>query len=426
MNRLQVLFHQSPEKQIVLGQLAYKNGLAYFELDKDFSASGINISPLNLKLSPQLQIAPRTPFNGLHGVFADSLPDGWGLLLMDRLFRQQGVSLNSITPLDRLAYMGDRTMGALSYLPDLGGHPSDTSADHQRLLSLNTLAKDALDIYQGSAIEVSEQLYIIGGSPGGARPKATIGLAGANAIAGAHDLPEGYEHWLVKFPTGNTQQAQAEGAVEYVFSLMAREAGIEFPATRLINQANGSGYFACKRFDRGIKSDTKKVINNSRVHMHSFAGLVNADFRIPDADYELLLKATSHITKSHADMVEVLRRMIFNIMAGNKDDHTKNFSFLMSADGRWNLSPAYDITFNTGINGHHSMSVMGHGQAIPKDAIQRIANLIPLSPTKVDLIIQEVAEALSQWPALAKDYGIPKDMIHEINGFIEGERVRLG
>jgi serine/threonine-protein kinase HipA len=165
----------------------------------------------------------------------------------------------------------------------------------------------------------------------------------------------------VKFPTGQSQTAQAEGAVEYVYSLMARNAGITFGPTRLIETGQGPGYFACQRFDRAEQ--------NQRIHMHTFAGLVNADFSVPDADYEILMKATSHVIRSHLDLCEVLRRMIFNILSGNRDDHTKNFSYLMSADGTWQLSPAYDLTFNTGINDHHSMSIMGHGKNIPRAAI---------------------------------------------------------
>lgn len=393
--------------KILLGKLVYKKGLAYFEYDANFLHYSINISPLNLKLETSLQVASRTPFNGLQGVFSDSLPDGWGLLLMDRQFRQRQIPLTDITPLDRLAYIGDRAMGALSYQPDTG--ELGDNLNHLPI-SIADIANESLQIYQGNITQVTQQLYIVGGSPGGARPKATIGLNGNNAISGVGNLPENYQHWIVKFPTGKTAVEQAEGAVEYVYSIMAKNAGINFPETQLIETPQSSGYFACKRFDRGV--------DDQRFHMHSFAGLVNADYRLPDSDYDLLMRATSHVTKSHLDLCEVLRRMIFNILSGNRDDHTKNFSYLMDADGNWSLSPAYDVTFNFGINGHHSMSIAGHGKNIPKQAIQQIANMIPLSETKVNLMIEEIAASLAQWRKLAKIYAIPSSIINEIEDYI--------
>ncbi len=404
MNTLRVVYHHAQKGSLPLGRLAYKQGIAYLEFEADFLSLGLNLSPLQLKLNTQLQIAQRSPFQGLHGVFADSLPDGWGLLLMDRYFRQQGLSIAAMTPLARLAYMGDRAMGALSYQPDIGNDQT-----HQDALVLNTLAQDALAVYQGSTEEVAQYLRIIGGSPGGARPKAIIGLKGEAAITDNGTLPIGYEHWLVKFPTAQTKNAQVEGAVEYVYALLARKAGIQFPETRLISTHEHAGFFACKRFDRGL--------GQQRIHMHSLAGMINADYRVPDADYELLMKATSHITKSHQDLCEVLRRMIFNILSGNRDDHTKNFSYLMDAEGEWLLSPAYDMTFNHGINGQHSMAIMGHGENIPKAAIQAIADLIPLAPAKVDNMIAEIIDALSYWQTYAKEYSVPAEIIAEIEAY---------
>ena len=416
MTALNVFLH-NPGQTMLLGRLAYQNGLGHLELDSDFLRQNINLSPLQLKPTATLQTAKRSPFNGLHGVFADSLPDGWGLLLMDRRLRQKGIAVHTITPLDRLAYIGDRAMGALSYQPDTGLSDIDSS---DNLLSLNTLAQDALEIFQGSTKDVTKQLLIVGGSPGGARPKATIGLDGDKAIAGATDLPPGYQHWLVKFPTGKDVEARNEGAVEYVYSLMALQAGIDFAQTRLIEVDAGHRYFAAKRFDRQLNPNTGDT--NTRVHMHTFAGLVNADFRVPDADYELLIRATSHITKSHQDCCEVLRRMIFNILSGNRDDHTKNFSFLMSPKGKWRLSPAYDMTFNHGINGHHSMAVAGHGKSIPKTAIYQVAALIPLPPSKVDEMIDDVAQALTQWPLLARQFDIPASLRNEIKHYMHSQR----
>ncbi len=413
MNPLSVYLHLRAETApLCVGRLAYQSGLAYLELDKDWVARGINISPVKLQLTDHLQEAPRVPFNGLHGVFADSLPDGWGLLLMDRWLRKHNIHPGLISPVERLAYMGDRGMGALTYQPDQGFECDEL----QQMVSIAELAADAQRVFQGSSAEVTRQLYMTGGSPGGARPKAALGLKGNEAVANTGSLPQGYEHWLVKFPAGNSAESRFEGVTEYIYSVMARQAGIEFADTRLIEAASSETagqlpFFASKRFDRDN--------HNRRIHMHSLAGLVHADFRLPDSDYELLMKVTAFVTKSHQDMVEVLRRMIFNILAGNRDDHTKNFSFLMTERGEWSLSPAYDVTFNTGINGHHSMSIHGEGVNVSRQAIQKIADLIPLPSATVDEMIAECAEALSAWAGLARQYAIPLANISEIQAYIE-------
>lgn len=413
MTPLNVFLNMEASIPIYVGRLAYQSGQSYFEFDKEFLTRNINISPLKLTLSNELQLAERNPFNGLHGVFADSLPDGWGLLLMDRWLRMHGVNLSRLTPLDRLAYMGNRGMGALTYEPDSGIIDSDPN----EILSLSNLADNALAIYQGTATDVSQQLYLTGGSPGGARPKSAIGIKGDIAIANTVNLPNGYEHWLVKFPTDKDKLAQSEGVIEYIYSLMARNAGIPFPETQLIQASRTMPFFACKRFDRSE--------DNRRIHMHSFAGMVHADFRIPDADYETLMKVVSHVVPSHPAMVDVFRRMVFNILSGNRDDHTKNFSFMMSARGEWSFSPAYDITFNTGINGHHSMSVGGEGLDISRAAIQRIADLIPLKTAQVRIIIEEVCEALSHWLELSANYDVPKEKAIEIQHYIDAGVKRI-
>ena len=423
MKSLLVSLRMSDEDApVVVGRLAYQSGLAYLDWDRQIIEKGLQLSPISLPLKEGLHPAPRTPFNGLHGLFADSLPDGWGMLLMDRWLRTQGIDTDKLTPLDRLAYIGHRGMGALVYEPDYGNdlefleHP----------LSLSALASEANSVFQdtsfqGTQAEVTQQLYIAGGSPGGARPKAAIGLnsdgSQASTLLADGSLPNGYTHWLVKFPVGNDSHAKAEGALEYVYSLLAQKAGIHFTETRLLEASGFPSFFACRRFDRDDKQ--------GRIHMHSLAGLIDADFRLPDSDYSTLLKVTAHITRSHQDMVEVFRRMIFNVLAGNRDDHTRNFSFLMNAKGEWSLSPAYDVTFNTGINGQHSMSIAGEGQDISRKAIQRIADMIPLSPVQVDNIIVEVTEAFQEFAQLAHQYSVPAAQIKMIQSYIEKSTPRM-
>ena len=406
---------QHQEQEVAVGKLIFDpQGRTHLQLTQSFVDLQLSLSPFNIKPTTAVQTAPPHPFKGalmgLFGVFADSLPDGWGLLLMDRRLAQKGIRFNQITPLERLAYMGNRAMGALSYLPDTGDKDQ-----LGQLLSLNQVALDAQEIYQGSDKEVSQQLHLVGGSPGGARPKAIIGLNGSEAMAGCNDLPPAFSHWLVKFPANKDEYY--DGVIEYLYAQMAKDAGINFGPTRLIEAQNNAGFFAAKRFDRQTATDGSH--HNKKVHMHTLAGLIDADFRMPDCDYEILLKATNMLTKNQQDGIEAFRRMVFNILCGNKDDHSKNFSYLMNDNGSWQLSPAYDITFNHGFNGHHSMSIAGFGQNIPLEAIQRVATQINLKPTQVKHIITQCADALSQWRHLAKAHDIPTDQSQDIGAYID-------
>ncbi|MEY8205283.1 MAG: type II toxin-antitoxin system HipA family toxin [Bermanella sp.] len=436
MNPLIVCLHHPSHGVLEVGRLTYDKHSAYFEYLQSFLKYNLNLSPYKLAFNTQLQKGKPAPFSGLHGVFSDSLPDGWGMRLMDRAIREghfkSDKPLAEINPVDRLAYMGNRAMGALSYKPDTGNkeHTEATPLDMAKL------AEESLAVYRGSAESVANNLYIAGGSPGGARPKATIGLksqalqhkdlhhksTGVAALSGENDLPSDYEHWLVKFPTDTTQEAQAEGTVEYLYSIMARAGGIDFPSSQLIpaisKQAEPSlPYFACKRFDRGP--------NNTRIHMHTLAGLIDADFRVCDADYEHLLKVTQALTKNQADVSEAFRRMVFNILVGNRDDHTKNFSFLMHANGQWRLSPAYDITYNYGPAGEHSMSVAGKGKNIGLKEINQLAGLFSIKQSDVKGIIKHLKDAVAQWPVLANKHHIPARLQKEISGYIQQQCDRL-
>lgn len=426
---LKVIYHHPAKGEINVGRIVYENRIGLFEYDASFLGLNLQLSPFNLPLISGLQRGNPTPFNGLQGVFSDSLPDGWGMRLMDRAIRegrlsvdgQHSRSLAEITPVERLAYMGSRCMGALSYQPDTGnkdGHSGDE-------VSIAELASESLEVYRGGVEQVAQELYIAGGSPGGARPKATIGLqfheadncTVSSAISGAEDLPEGYEHWLVKFPTNTDLEAKAEGNVEYIYSLLARDAGINFPETLLIPTDDEYGYFCCKRFDRQV--------GNIRVHMHTLAGLIDADFRVCDADYQHLLQVTTHLTKNYQDCLEAVRRMIFNVVVGNRDDHTKNFSFLMDGDGQWRLSPAYDITFNPGPGGEHSMSIAGQGKNVTLQAINSLAERVSITKKDVQLMIDEIAESVAQWPKLAGDYRVPESMMIEISDYMKTQLSNL-
>ena len=415
MKVLRVIYHGLQAQQpCQLGRLAYRDGHAFFEYDPDFLRRDINISPVQLKLTTGLQESPPDPFLGLHGVFNDSLPDGWGLYLMDKVFRQNGVDPAQVTPIDRLAFTGNRAMGALSYEPDEG---AQFESARSQPIELDIVAREAVSLYAGDLNEVLEHHALHGTPSGGARPKILVGLYGDEAITGAEDLPPGFSHWLAKFPTGSTPDKKAEGAIEYIYSEMARLAAINMAVSQLVPGDDGNAYFLSKRFDRKP--------GNKRVHVHTVAGLVHANFRVADFEYGELVKLCGYLTKSHAEKVELFRRMVFNVMSGNRDDHTKNFAFMLTPDGDWKNTPAYDITYNPGRAGEHSMTICGKGKGISFDDLLAVARLGSIDEHLVRGIIDEVATALSQWSQLVKDYEIPSDQVRDIRDHIERQQLAL-
>jgi serine/threonine-protein kinase HipA len=411
MKILNVIFHGLPGgTRLRAGRLAYQDKKCFFEYDGAFLEGGINLSPLNLKWIPGLQESNREPFNGLHGVFNDSLPDGWGLMIMDRAVRAVGRDPRSMTPIDRLAFVGNRAMGAVSYEPDEGATFESKPVEP---LDLSSVGSEATALFEGSLEEVFEHHIVHGTPSGGARPKILVGLTqyGSQAVTGAEDLPVEYSHWLAKFPTGRSPEQQAEGRVEYLYHLMAKNAGIEMMPCRLYEQKNGPAYFLTKRFDR--------LEGNRRVHVHSLAGLVHADFRNPDFEYRELMKLTANLTRSYAEKLQLFKRLVFNVLCGNRDDHTKNFAFVLNQQAEWVNSPAYDLTFNSGMAGEHSMTVNGKGKNIKEEDLLAVAELGSISAVQARTAIEEVAESVSCWDKLARNQDILSSQRQEILKYVE-------
>lgn len=385
---------------ISVGRLAYHSGKIYFEYDRDFISSGLEISPIKLPLQPGLKTFDPFLFEGLPGVFNDSLPDGWGRLLVDRAARAKGLPLEKITPLDRLAYVGTSGIGALTFKPDHGEKITENQ------INLDLLASMVQEVLDGEADEVLQELLALNGSSAGARPKAMIGVDKdyKNIIHGAHSLPEDFSHWIVKFP--NSTDGNDAGAVEYVYSIMAKQAGLNMPDTYLFPSGKGLGFFATKRFDR---------TGEKRIHIHTACGLLHADFRTPSLDYEDLIALTEFITRDMREVEKIFRLAVFNILAHNRDDHSKNFSFLMNAQGSWILSPAYDLTFSSGPNGEQSTMVLGEGKKPNIEHLIKLGEKAKINKKLVSEIIKQTQEALSQWESLAGEYGVSKLKIQEIN-----------
>ncbi|SFJ03790.1 serine/threonine-protein kinase HipA [Kaistella treverensis] len=402
ITEIKVGLNFSSEIQSV-GRLAERNGIIYFEYDEEFSQKGVEISPFKLPLRNGVVELPSDPFEGLAGVFSDSLPDGWGRLLFDRMMRSQGISPSEISSLDRLAYVGLNGMGALVYEPD------SSPPTIQEFIDLDHLATQTEKILEGASGEIITKLLALNGSSAGARPKALIGVDQdrKNISYGVNQLNDGFEHWLVKFP--NSQDGTDSGAIEYVYALMAKEAGLYFPDVHLFSSQKGNGFFGVKRFDRQ---------ENKRFHMHTVSGLIHSNFRFPSLDYEDLFSLTMALTKDIREVEKMFRLAVFNVMAHNRDDHAKNFSFLMNEFGEWKLSPAYDLTFSNGPGGEQSTMVVGEGKNITIKHLVKLGLDAKISKEFIDQIIEQTRNAVSKWTFLANEYGISKSNIELINRVI--------
>lgn len=389
-----------------VGRLAIRDRIIYFEYADTLIQKGIEISPFRLPLQTGVVQLPQHPFEGLAGVFNDSLPDGWGRLLFDRMLRSQGILPGSVSPLDRLAYVGLHGLGALVYEPD--NSPADSTGE----IDLDQLAEQTVEALHGTSDDVIQELLALNGSSAGARPKALIGVdkAHQHIYYGAKELDSAFEPWLVKFP--NTQDGQDAGAIEYVYALMAKEAGVLIPDIHLYPSQKGAGYFAVKRFDREERK---------RFHMHTASGLLHSDFRTPSLDYEDLLNLTGALTKDIREVEKMYRLAVFNVLAHNRDDHAKNFSFLMDENGDWKLAPAYDLTFSSGPNGEQSMMVMGEGKNPTIAHLVKLGLEAKLSQTRVEEVIEQTKVSLGHWHSLAKEYGVSEGNIDFVSKSINNK-----
>lgn len=324
-------------------------------------------------------------------MFYDSLPDGWGRMLLDREMRSLGVLPQELSTLDRLAYVGQTGMGALVYEPEhTNGIPDDE-------ISIAVIASQVVEVLSGEARDVLPQLLALNGSSAGARPKAVIGLHRnrEDVIHGTHQMDGGYQPWLVKFP--NTGDGADAGAIEYVYALMAVDAGLMMPDVHLFPSQASGGYFAVQRFDKE---------QNNRRHMHSACGLLHSDFRVPSLDYEDLLALTMILTRDIREVEKMFRLAVFNVLAHNRDDHGRNFSYLMDKDGEWKLAPAYDLTFSSGPRGEQSTTVMGEGKAPNQSILIKLGLEAKLPKNIICNIIEQTRVALGKWPELANAYGV--------------------
>lgn len=329
--------------------------LCLFQYDAQWLKDGFSISPLELPLKSDLFIAKAEPFYGNFGIFEDSLPDGYGRYLLSRILQKQGVNAFELSPLQRLSIVGSSGMGALCYLPE------SCVGEQKELPSLDEMQKLALMVLGEKWNEDEELLYFNSGNSGGCRPKAL--------------MRDDDGSWLVKFR--HTYDPQNMGEMEFKYNEVARECGLVVPDFKLID----GKYFASKRFDIDE--------NGERLHIATAGALLGESIQLPKMDYRTLLHLTGYITQSPIAVEQMYRRMIFNILTSNKDDHAKNFSFICT-EGKWELAPAYDLTLcSNGYHGQHATAVNGNGNPTREDLFV-VGQSIKITKARCSEILDEM------------------------------------
>lgn len=407
MNLLNVVFNGWGERW-PLGVLADDGRDILFEYAPEALRRGIEFSPRHLPLRAGGYSGFPSHQQRLPGLLADSLPDGWGMLLMDKLFRKQGRTQGGISPLDRLAFVGERGMGALSYVPP------DPVQLTQEDLHLLELAKAARTLAQGKDSAILKQLVLLGGSPHGSRPKVLVQYDPANGELSTLDDTHWGQPWLIKFQAQNEHKEVC--AIEYVYAELARRCGLEMPDTRHVDLDRHLAAFGARRFDRE---------DGERVPVHTLAGLLHVDFRLPSADYSTFLRATRLMTRDQREVEAAFQRCVFNVLFNNRDDHAKNFSYRMARDGHWRLSPCYDLSFNRGPGGEHQMAVMGESKAPGLTELLRLAADAGVPERLARDSIEAIAAHGGSFAALARDAPIRAATIKAINQTITANRDRL-
>ena len=338
----------------------YQRYRTAFEYSRNWLRKGFSISPFSLPLEPGVRIAEVMPFDGLFGIFNDSLPDGWGRLLVDRMLRKQGEDPAAMDPLQRLTVVGESGMGALEYRPVY----MRAKAAHEG--DLDHLEEECRRILHSEDPDDLDELFALGGSSGGARPKVMFQIDG--------------EEWIVKFPS--SVDPVSIGLMEYEYTGCAKECGIEVPGTKLFPSKKCEGYFGCRRFDR----DGEK-----KIHMASASALLEVSHRIPALDYSSLMALTWQLTKQASEIERMYRLMCFNVFAHNRDDHSNNFSYLCKG-GVWRLSPAYDLTYSNSIGGEHATTVAGEGKAPGLSELLEVAKKAGIKTNTARSIAEEIQQ----------------------------------
>jgi len=420
-----------------IGAVALEDGrdVAAFEYDSAFSRSGIEIAPLTMPLSRRVYTFPessRTTFYGLPGLLADSLPDKFGSALIDAWLATQGRQPDSFNAVERLCYTGQRGMGALEFVPAIG--PRARQASRIQINRLVELASEVLthrnDLQVSFANESREQaltdILRVGTSAGGARAKAVIAWNPASNEVRSGQLPagDGFEYWLLKFDgvSGNRdkelEDPQGYGVIEYAYFRMARDCGIDISECRLFEE-DGRRHFMSRRFDR--------LAGGEKLHMQSLGALAHYDFNMAGAyGYEQALLVMRQLGLPMGAIEEQFRRMVFNIVARNQDDHVKNIAFLMDKSGKWSLSPAFDMTYSFNPSGawtaSHQMTLNGKREDFSMADFNACARIASMKRGRAAAIVGEVQDVVSRWKDYAEAAGVPDAWREKIQGTLRLQR----
>ncbi len=426
MKKLQVTYNGWGERW-PLGTLADTGKAIVFEYTSQAIHRGLELSPIHYPL-PRAGATAQTfrgepAFFGLPGFIADSLPDGWGMLLMDRALRKAGRDLRSVSVLERLAIIGDSAIGALSF------EPSQEDLLPAEALSINGLVSEVRQLQASFQIDDTapsmkadaalQHLMRLGGSPQGARPKVLVDFnPRTGAISSGAPLTGSMRPWLIKFPADSEHREVC--AVEELYAKIARKGGMDMPRSKYFDVTNRHSAFGVERFDRSVTGQDVK-----RIPTLSLGGLLHADHRLPSLDYESLLLATLRITGDQREVLKAFERCVFNVLMHNRDDHARNFAFCLNEQGFWKLSPAFDLTYSQGPGGEHSTSVAGHGKNITRIHLLQVAQKAGVKVKDAELSTDACSATASKLTALAKDLPIRKSTMLALQQSLTDKQVLL-
>ena len=413
MKELKVLY-RGFGAEIELGTLADDGNDVLFQYSAEAITQDLQLSPIRLPLRAAAYPDQQTQYLSMQrvpGLLGDSLPDSWGFHLMNRRLRARGIAPETLSTLDRLAYLGNSTMGALCY------QPAAESLNDNKDLTLAELASEMHALMVDQSHVVLDEIARAGGSPGGARPKALVYFnpkTGQMSTQAAH--VQDAEAWLVKFPASDDEADSC--ALEALYALIAAECDMGMTQARFFELPSGLTAFATRRFDRE---------GQQRVHVHSLAGMLHADFQIPSLGYEDYFKATRRLTRDERELKTAVQRCVFNVLMNNRDDHARNMAFLLDRNKTWRLAPPYDLTYCPGYKGEHFMDVMGEGRAPGRSHIVQAARAAGLHEKDTADIIDRMLDQGSNIALRTLAGGLPirARRLKEVGQAIEENRRRL-
>ena len=397
------VYGEADGDSVLLGRLSYdaRRTDAAFEWSEQALELGVEWSPLNLPLSRELwrSSLEERDLLGLPGLIHDALPDGWGLLLMDRAFAQRGFSKVQVTPMLRLAFLADRCWGALRFDPEWGDE-----LQKEQQVELELLAQESRRVQEGDTENVSKALLMAGGSPHGARPKIMVAVDrdARKALIGHGALPDGYRHVLIKFAGEN--EAPTVPLFEFCYGEAARGLGLATAKASVVETAGRYG-LCLDRFDRQ---------NGLRQHVHSLAGMLHVSHRYPTSDWSDVAQVLKTLPGGSDDLHQAFQRAVFNAVFSVRDDHTKNIAF-MRRNGRWGLTPAYDLAYAEGAGGYHAMTYAEHtGVNVRLQDLWTLAERFEVDAAQVSPLVEASQEARSAMMAEAKGLGVAKSILKSV------------